>query len=87
MAARGLDGAFAHYGAIENSHAHHILDVSVCPARVPEAIAARGRARWRAASCDDLDFVGVLCVEFFVTPRRPAAGQRDSRRGRTTPAT
>src|SRR5688500_9066139 len=39
VAARGLDGQFAHYGALENVHRHHILDLTVAPARVPEAIA------------------------------------------------
>ena len=39
VAARGLDGEFAHYGAIENIHGNHILDLSVSPARVPQGIA------------------------------------------------
>ncbi|HUS17340.1 MAG TPA: 5-(carboxyamino)imidazole ribonucleotide synthase [Chloroflexia bacterium] len=66
VAARGLDGTFAHYGVIENSHAQHILDVSVAPAAVPSAVAeaAVGMAR---AVLEGLDVTGVLCVEFFVT--------------------
>ena len=31
VAARGVDGAFVHYGLIENAHVGGILDVSVCP--------------------------------------------------------
>ena len=39
VAARGLSGEFVSYGPIGNSHSRHILDISVCPARVPEDIA------------------------------------------------
>lgn len=65
VAARGLDGAFAHYGAIENAHRHHILDVSVAPARIPDAAATDAVAVTRAIM-DELAYVGVLCVEFFL---------------------
>ena len=66
VAARGLDGGFAHYGAIENAHRHHILDVSVAPARMPEAAVTEAVAVTRAIM-DELEYVGVLCVEFFLT--------------------
>ena len=66
IAARGLDGAFADYGAIENLHHNHILDLSVCPARVPPGIAAEA-VHLAHRVLDDLQYVGVLCVEFFVT--------------------
>lgn len=66
VAARGLDGGFAHYGAIENAHRHHILDVSVAPARMPEAAVTEAVAVTRAIM-DELAYVGVLCVEFFLT--------------------
>ncbi|MEZ5284728.1 MAG: 5-(carboxyamino)imidazole ribonucleotide synthase [Vicinamibacterales bacterium] len=66
VAARGLDGAVVDYGAIENSHASHILDVSVAPARVSPAVAADAAALARRI-IEALDYVGVLCVEFFVT--------------------
>ncbi|MCL4266482.1 MAG: 5-(carboxyamino)imidazole ribonucleotide synthase [Anaerolineae bacterium] len=66
VAARGLDGRFAHYGVIENSHANHILDVSKAPADVPPDTAKEAVAM---AQCvlEALDVVGVLCVEFFLT--------------------
>ncbi|NDD64359.1 MAG: ATP-grasp domain-containing protein, partial [Acidobacteria bacterium] len=38
VAARGTDGSFVHWGAIENSHQRHILDLSIAPARVPPAV-------------------------------------------------
>jgi len=66
VAARGLDGGFAHYGAIENLHHNHILDLSVCPARVPLGLASEA-VHLTHRVLDDLQYVGVLCVEFFVT--------------------
>jgi 5-(carboxyamino)imidazole ribonucleotide synthase len=66
VAARGLDGAFAHFGAIENTHENHILDLSVSPARVPAEITAEAVHMTRKLM-EELDYVGVLCVEFFLT--------------------
>ena len=66
VVARGADGTMADYGAIENSHSRHILDVSVWPARIPPATADRAVALARQA-CEVLDVIGVLCVEMFVT--------------------
>jgi 5-(carboxyamino)imidazole ribonucleotide synthase len=66
VAARGLDGAMVDYGAIENRHVNHILDLSVAPARVPPAVAAEASALARRV-LEELGYVGVLCVEFFVT--------------------
>jgi 5-(carboxyamino)imidazole ribonucleotide synthase len=66
VAARGVDGAFAHYGVFENTHANHILDVTMWPARVPGEVAAEAVAIARAA-LEALDVVGVLCVEMFVS--------------------
>ena len=66
VGARGLDGAFAHFGAIENTHKHHILDLSIAPARVPQEVAAEA-IRLTRKIMDELDYVGVLCVEFFLT--------------------
>lgn len=66
VAARGIDGRFAHYGVIQNEHHHHILDVSVAPAPIADAVAERGIALARRI-LEALDVVGVLCVEFFLT--------------------
>jgi 5-(carboxyamino)imidazole ribonucleotide synthase len=66
VAARGLDGSFAHYGAIENVHSHHILDVSIAPAAVSSKIAHEAVEISRSL-LEALDVVGVLCVEFFLT--------------------
>ncbi len=65
-AARGADGAFAHFGVIENAHKNHILDVSVAPGLVPPFVARRAIEVAREIA-DALNAVGVLCVEMFVT--------------------
>ena len=66
VAARGDDGAFVHYGAVENRHVDHILDVTMAPASVPEAV-QRTAVEIARAVLDGLDVVGVLCVELFLT--------------------
>ena len=70
IVARGADGAMAAFDTVENRHRDHILDVTLAPARIPEAIdqAAQAIARQVAAA---LDLVGLLAVEMFVD----AAGQ------------
>ena len=65
IAARGVDGAIAHYGVIENVHRHHILDVSVSPANVPPDV-EREAVRIASATLEALDLVGLLCVEMFL---------------------
>ncbi len=66
VAARGLDGSFAHYGVIENEHRHHILDVSVAPADLPLEL-QRQAVEIARGILEALEVVGVLCVEFFLT--------------------
>jgi 5-(carboxyamino)imidazole ribonucleotide synthase len=66
VAARGLDGSFAHFGVIENRHHRHILDVSIAPAAVPPGVEREAVAIARGI-LEGLDVVGVLCVEMFLT--------------------
>ena len=66
VAARGLDGSFAHYGAVRNEHKHQVLDVTIAPAPVPEKI-HREAVEIARAVLEKLDVVGVLSVEFFLT--------------------
>jgi 5-(carboxyamino)imidazole ribonucleotide synthase len=66
VAARGLDGAMAEYPAFENRHRNHILDLTTAPAAVAPAIANQAREITRAILAE-LHYVGVLCVEFFVS--------------------
>jgi 5-(carboxyamino)imidazole ribonucleotide synthase len=66
VCARGQDGSFAHFGIIENEHANHILDVSLAPARVNSKVRDEGVAIARDIA-ERFDYVGTLCVEFFLT--------------------
>jgi 5-(carboxyamino)imidazole ribonucleotide synthase len=68
VAARGMDGEFAHWGVIENSHRNHILDLSLSPAAVEPAVEVEAIHLARAV-VDQLDVVGVLCVELFLDRR------------------
>ena len=62
---RGLDGSASFFGPIDNVHRHHILDISTAPAAVPAAL-AREAVEVTRAVLEALEYVGVLCVEFFV---------------------
>jgi 5-(carboxyamino)imidazole ribonucleotide synthase len=67
IAARGADGRVVTFDVTENRHAHHILDLSIAPAPVPEGVAAAARdsvARLATA----LDLVGLLALEMFLLP-------------------
>jgi 5-(carboxyamino)imidazole ribonucleotide synthase len=66
IAARALDGTIAEYQPFENRHRNHILDLTTAPALVPESTAARAGEITRAI-LNELQYVGVLCVEFFVS--------------------
>ena len=66
IAARGTDGAFVAYDPPENVHGDHILRRSSVPSRLAsrQAEDAKNIARKIAEA---LDYVGVLCIELFVT--------------------
>ncbi len=66
VCARGADGAIVHYGVIENRHERHILDCSIAPAAIAPAI-ARAAIEIATDLLAQLDLVGVLCVELFLT--------------------
>ncbi len=66
VAARGLDGSFAHFGVVENTHANHILDTTIAPAAVPPET-ARDAVEITRGVLEALGAVGVACVEFFLT--------------------
>jgi len=67
IAARGLDGGTAVFPVFGNRHANHILDITVCPAPVPPALASEAMAMARGI-LESLQVVGLLTVELFVTP-------------------
>jgi len=66
VAARGVSGEIAAFVPIENAHVRHILDVSVAPATVPQAL-QRQAIDVTGEVLEALDYIGILCVEFFVT--------------------
>lgn len=66
IVARGADGAWVSLPVQQNLHRGGILALTTVPApRVDEALAARAVAE-AARIAVALDYVGVLCVEFFV---------------------
>ncbi|MDZ4290008.1 MAG: 5-(carboxyamino)imidazole ribonucleotide synthase [Prosthecobacter sp.] len=66
VGARSVDGRIATHGVVENVHAHHILDVTMAPARVAAAIQDQALELWEAVATG-LDYVGTMAVEMFVT--------------------
>lgn len=64
MVARSSDGSLVAYDPAENRHRHHILDLSIVPARVSAAVAAEAKIiACRVAEA--LDYCGIMGVEFF----------------------
>ena len=65
VVARGYDGQMATFPVAENIHVNGILAVSTIPANIDQAQAHQAtEATMKIAQA--LDYVGVLCVEFFV---------------------
>jgi len=65
IAARGADGITVTYDPAENQHRHHILDISIVPARISPAVALEAAAIARRVA-EALDYQGILGVEFFL---------------------
>jgi 5-(carboxyamino)imidazole ribonucleotide synthase len=65
IGARAVDGSWSHFGPFDNAHANHILDVSVAPSGVAPSLAVDAIEATRAVM-EALEYVGILCVEFFV---------------------
>lgn len=66
VATRSLAGEVVTFGVFENAHSNHILDVTVCPARISPKVAKQAEEIARGIM-EALDVVGVLCVEMFLT--------------------
>lgn len=65
IAARGRDGSFAAYDAVENVHRNGILHTSTLPASISPAT-AHAAAESAEKLLKALDYVGVIGMEFFV---------------------
>lgn len=66
VAARAMDGSFENHGPFRNEHRNGILDISQTPAEITGSI-EREAVEIARSVMQDLEVVGVLCVEFFVT--------------------
>ena len=66
MVARNASGQVATYPVAENIHRSGILDTSIVPARIDDALAQAARAA-ATSLAEELDYCGIMGVEFFVT--------------------
>lgn len=66
VGARSIDGSTAVHGCVENIHEHHILDVTIAPARVSPTVVQQALDLWKAVATG-LNYVGTMAVEMFVT--------------------
>ena len=73
IVARARTGEVLTFPVAENAHSRHILDVTVVPARVPEAT-QRAAVELAVSVAKALDLVGVLAVELFWLKDASAAG-------------
>ena len=63
---RDAAGNIAAFPTAENSHLHGILDISIAPARAPVQLHEEAH-QLAMHVAEQLDYVGVLAVEFFVS--------------------
>ena len=66
IVARGLDGTTRAYVPVENRHREHILAETIAPAPISREMAKQAEAL-AARMAQQLDLVGLLAVEMFVT--------------------
>ena len=65
LVVRDAEGRCRSYDPAENFHRHHILDLSLVPARHPDALLEEAR-KVAIGVAEALDYVGVMAVEFFI---------------------
>lgn len=66
IAARNRRGECVTYEPFLNAHSDHILESTICPSGLPEALRVQAREIAEAIA-DQINLAGVICVEFFVT--------------------
>lgn len=66
IVARGADGAMSNFEVTRNHHTHKILDFSVAPAPIAESVRKKA-IEIAFAVARELNLIGVLCIEMFVT--------------------
>lgn len=68
IVARTAKGAMQTFPIAENIHTKHILDFSLAPARIAEAVRVEAENLARAIA-EKLEVVGLLAIELFLTDR------------------
>ena len=76
LVARSVSGEVTTCGPIANDHANHILDLSYYPAPKLAAVADAAVAIAKTVA-EQLELVGIVCVEMFLDQCREAIGERD----------
>lgn len=71
IAARSQNGTFTSFDIAENVHKNHILDTSTIPAKIHNDVAAKAIETAKKIA-NNLDYVGVFAVEFFVEDAQTA---------------
>lgn len=64
IVARTAKSQIAVYPAFENEHRNHILDVTICPAKVSPTIQLEA-TNLAIAAAEAISLVGLMCVEMF----------------------
>jgi 5-(carboxyamino)imidazole ribonucleotide synthase len=64
--ARSIEGEIAVYPVVENRYRKGILDLSLAPADI-STVAADGAIELACELADELEYCGVLSIEFFLT--------------------
>ncbi len=65
IVARGLDGDIQSYTPVENRHKNHILDITIAPAEILNAVSEHATDLAHKIA-DNMDLVGLIAVEMFV---------------------
>jgi 5-(carboxyamino)imidazole ribonucleotide synthase len=68
IVARTVKGVMRTFPLAENIHTKHILDFSIAPARIPDAVRVEAENLGKAIA-EKLDVVGLLAIELFFTDR------------------
>jgi 5-(carboxyamino)imidazole ribonucleotide synthase len=65
LAVRSRAGDIAYYPLVENHHQSGILRLSLCPAPGADSVLQREAEAYAERALKDLNYVGVLAIEFF----------------------
>ncbi|WP_169569797.1 5-(carboxyamino)imidazole ribonucleotide synthase [Sneathiella limimaris] len=66
IVARDIQGNIETYVPVENRHKNHILDITLAPADIMKVV-SKHATELAAKIADNLDLVGLIAVEMFVT--------------------